>query len=115
MRKSTLKNLFDTHRPFQIDGNFGGTTAIHEMIIQSTKDDIILLPATPKVWNDGHLHGSKVRGGAIVNLDWKNGKPSRFEIISKEGGDFNIIFKEKQIPLKLKSGQSILLSENDFN
>ena len=115
LRKSTLKNLFDTHRPFQIDGNFGGTAAIHEMIIQSTKDDIILLPATPKVWNDGHLHGSKVRGGAIVNLDWKNGKPSRFEIISKEGGDFNIIFKEKQIPLKLKSGQSILLSENDFN
>ena len=48
-------------------------------------------------------------------MDWKNGKPSRFEIISKEGGDFNIIFKEKQIPLKLKSGQSILLSENDFN
>ena len=41
------------------------------MIIQSTKDDIILLPATPKVWNDGHLHGSKVRGGAIVNLDKK--------------------------------------------
>ncbi len=114
LKKSTLKNLFDTHRPFQIDGNFGGTAAIHEMIIQSTKNDILLLPAIPIDWNDGYLYGSKVRGGAIVNLNWKDGKPERFEITSKKSGNFNIIFKEKQIPVKVIAGQVLVLNKTDF-
>jgi alpha-L-fucosidase 2 len=114
LKKSTLKNLFDTHRPFQIDGNFGGTAAIHEMIIQSTKNDILLLPAIPIDWNDGYLYGSKVRGGAIVNLNWKDGKPERFEITSKKSGNFNIIFKEKQIPIKINAGQVLVLNKTDF-
>ena len=115
LRKSTLKNLFDTHRPFQIDGNFGGTAAIHEMIIQSTKNNIILLPALPKEWDDGYLHGAKVKGAATVNLDWKAGKPNRFEITANMTGYFNIIFKEKYISIELKAGQVLVLNEADFD
>ena len=115
LRKSTLKNLFDTHRPFQIDGNFGGTAAIHEMIIQSTKNNIILLPALPKEWDDGYLHGAKVKGAATVNLDWKAGKPNRFEITANMAGYFNIIFKEKYISIELKAGQVLVLNEADFD
>lgn len=115
LRKSTLKNLFDTHRPFQIDGNFGGTAAIHEMIIQSTKNNIILLPALPKEWDDGFLHGAKVKGAATVNLDWKAGKPNRFEITANMAGYFNIIFKEKHISIELKAGEVLVLNEADFD
>ena len=115
LRKSTLKNLFDTHRPFQIDGNFGGTAAIHEMIIQSTKNNIILLPALPSEWNDGYLHGAKVKGAATVNLDWKAGKPNRFEITANIAGDFNVIFNEKYIPIELKAGEVLVLNKADFN
>ena len=115
LRKSTLKNLFDTHRPFQIDGNFGGTAAIHEMIIQSTKNNIILLPALPSEWNDGYIHGAKVKGAATVNLDWKAGKPNRFEITANIAGDFNVIFNEKYIPIELKAGEVLVLNKADFN
>ena len=97
------------------DGNFGGTAAIHEMIIQSTKNNIILLPALPKEWDDGYLHGAKVKGAATVNLDWKAGKPNRFEITANMTGYFNIIFKEKYISIELKAGQVLVLNEADFD
>ena len=87
---STLSNLFDTHPPFQIDGNFGATSGIAEMLIQSHTDSIQLLPALPKAWKDGSYKGLRARGAFTIDANWKNGMPTVIQVTSDHGNDVKL-------------------------
>lgn len=111
LAKSTLNNLLDTHPPFQIDGNFGGTAGIAEMLLQSHNGHIELLPAIPAAWPDGSYSGLVARGGFEVDVDWKAGKLAQVRILSRQGGACTVKYGGQQVKLQTKKGETYLLND----
>ncbi|MBQ8655634.1 MAG: hypothetical protein IJ527_01005, partial [Prevotella sp.] len=128
----TYANLFDAHPPFQIDGNFGGTAGVCEMLLQSCVAKaspsgevwrgafpqggldgaftlIELLPALPAAWKDGAVSGLCARGGYEVSMEWKDGKVVTATIKAKKGGDVTLIYNGQQQQLKLKAGEEVTI------
>jgi alpha-L-fucosidase 2 len=102
----TYPNLFDAHPPFQIDGNFGGTAGITEMLLQSWGGTVFLLPALPQAWPDGVLRGARVRNAAGIDLRWKSGELAKATLRSDKGGDYELAYRERTIKLQLRAGES---------
>jgi alpha-L-fucosidase 2 len=97
LKHSTLNNLFDTHPPFQIDGNFGGTSGVAEMLVQSHLDQVHLLPALPSAWAEGRVDGLVARGAFEVGMRWQGGKLAEATIVSRAGNPIVLRSREKLV------------------
>jgi hypothetical protein len=118
LKESTLNNLFDTHPPFQIDGNFGATAGMTEMLVQSQGDAIEILPALPDLWTTGRFQGVKARGNFEITAQWEAGNRISMEIISHSGNICVIRYRAiNGLTVRDRNGNVIspaIVNENTF-
>jgi alpha-L-fucosidase 2 len=105
----TYPNLFDAHPPFQIDGNFGGTRAIAEMLMQSRGDEVLLLPALPRAWPSGSVSGLRARGRCTVGLRWAQGELAEVTLRSDIAGPRRIRLGGRTVDVSLVPGRPVRL------
>ena len=113
LKNGTLDNLWDTHPPFQIDGNFGGTAGITEMLLQSHMGFIHLLPALPDAWEEGSVEGLCTRGNFEVSLQWEGGLLTEAIILSKAGQACEVKYGEQTLSFKTRKGESYRIAMQD--
>ncbi len=105
----TYPNLTDAHPPFQIDGNFGGTAGVAEMLVQSHGGKIRLLPALPAAWPSGSVRGLRVRGGAEIDLRWRDGILQSATLRSEHGGTFHLVYHDMSTTVDLAAAGEVQL------
>lgn len=106
LKNGTLDNLWDTHAPFQIDGNFGGTAGVTEMLLQSHMGFIQLLPALPDAWKDGLVSGLCAKGNFEVSISWKNNRLDEAILVSKAGTPCTVRYGDKTLSFKTVKGKT---------
>ena len=106
LKNGTMDNLWDTHPPFQIDGNFGGTAGVTELLLQSHMGFIQLLPALPDAWEEGSIEGLLARGNFEVDIHWTNGQLQEAIITSNTGEPCQVRYGNQVLNFKTKKGQS---------
>lgn len=105
LKNGTLDNLWDTHAPFQIDGNFGGTAGVTEMLLQSHMGFIQLLPALPDAWRNGSITGICAKGNFKVSISWKEGKLEKATFLSKSGAPCKVKYGDDELMFKTTKGK----------
>jgi len=112
IKKSLYPNMFCAHPPFQIDGNFGFTAGVAEMLLQSFEKDIVrILPALPSDWKTGHIKGLKARGAITTDIYWENNKATKVILTSKYPVKFKMVVNGKVVSVELKGNDDKFIWE----